>query len=129
MYSNGVSLIPASYSSLFTTSQGGTLAVPVKPNAVLYTQLNYIHGISSGSENGVSVNKIRILNTLINQLVTMKKNTAPSEDFSLADDEKQKALIYQYQKELQTAMAQAEETGYGLAGVQPEAGALFTISA
>jgi len=127
MVVNGLTLNASSYQN-FVKGASGTLSVPVKPSNVIYSQLSYIHGTAADSgQNGVPLNKIRILNTLIEQLVTMKSkpNVSYSDVLELNDNQKD-ALIQTIQKEISTTIAQST---YGLAGLMPEAGALFSINA
>ena len=128
MYSSGINLNASSYKTLFS-SASGSLYVPVKPSAVIYSQLDYVHGVSAGADgNGVPVNRIRILNSLIHQLVSMKKDvSASSSDFENMDDSQKDALIKQYQQQIADTINQAGT--YGLAGLMPENGALFSIQA
>ncbi len=132
MYSSGITLNASSYKTLFSSS-AGSLYVPVKPSAVVYSQLDYVHGVSSGADGkGVPVNRIRILNSLIHQLVSMKKSSSESmlSSFNYEDmTESQKdALIKQYQKQIADAVtASAEPATYGLAGLMPEAGSVINM--
>ena len=131
MYSSGISLNASSYKTLFASSSG-SLYVPVKPSAVIYSQLDYVHGVSAGADGkGVPVNRIRILNSLIHQLVSMKK--APDADeaaFESMSDEEKDALIKEYQKQIANAVNQASQSAtYGLAGLMPEAGSVVNIQA
>ncbi len=136
MYANGISLNASSYKNLFS-SASGTLYVPVKPSAVIYSQLDYVHGVSAGADGkGVSVNRIRILNTLIHQLVAMKKSTVSSDDLDYLTDEQKDALIETYQQEIRNAVNAAQTTPevsapgtYGLAGLMPEVGTIVDVSA
>lgn len=132
MFSNGINLNASSYKSLFTSS-GGILNVPVHPSAVIYSQFDYVHGIAAGEgQKGISVSKVSILNTLINQLVNMKKNPSfTKEEITGMNDQQKDALIQQYQKQIQqevAVQAQAQTGSYGLAGIMPEAGSLISIS-
>ncbi|MBB5220062.1 hypothetical protein DYE49_09200 [Treponema rectale] len=132
MFSNGINLNASSYKSLFSSS-GGILNVPVNPNAVIYSQFDYVHGIAADNgQRGVPVSRVSILNTLINQLVNMKKTPAFSkEEIGGMNDEQKDALIKQYQQQIQTeiaAAAQAQTGSYGLAGIMPEAGAVISLS-
>ena len=127
MVVNGVTLNASSYQSVVTSSSG-SLSVPVKSSAVIYAQMKYVHGKAAPKgQNGVSLTKIRILNTLIDQLVSMKgkSNALYGPGANLSDDQKD-ALIATYQKEIQTAVAQAQNLG--LAGVVPEPGSLFSFT-
>lgn len=128
MVVNGVTLNASSYQSVIS-SDSGSLSVPVKSDAVIYSQMQYVHGKEAeDGQSGVPLNKVRILNTLIDQLVTMKANpdTWLSQATELTDSQKD-ALIDSYQKQIQTFLAQA--SSLGLAGVTPEPGALFSIFA
>lgn len=131
MYSNGIRLNAASYGNLFSTSSG-TLCVPVKPSAVIYTQLDYVRGTATAQgQKGVPVDRIRILNTLITQLVSMKQKASVTEnDATGLSDEQKDELIKAYQQQIKNAMAAASQPqSYGLAGLMPEAGAVVSVSA
>lgn len=133
MYSNGISLNAASYRTLFSTSSG-SLCVPVKPSAVIYSQFDYVHGTATEhGQRGVPINRLRILNTLISQLVSMKQKPAISEEEATGLSEEQKdELIKSYQQQIKTAIAASSAQGqaaYGLAGLMPEAGAVVSVSA
>lgn len=132
MFSNGINLNAASYNNVFSTSSG-SLFVPVKPSAVIYSQLDYVHGTAAKSgQNGVPLNKVRILNTLINQLVSMKQKTsAPSEEeISGMSEEQKDALIKEYQQQIKSAVSNtAQPAGYGFAGLMPEAGSVVSVNA
>ena len=131
MYSNGITLNPSSYKNLFS-SASGILNVPVKPSAVIYSQLDYVHGVSAGrGENGVPINRIRILNTLINQLVSMKKESSVQKDFGGLSEEQKDSLIKSYQQQIQNEVArvQSQPASYALAGLMPETGSVISVMA
>ncbi len=131
MYSNGINLNAASYRTLFSTSSG-SLYVPVKPSAVIYSQFDYVHGVAtSQGQNGVSINRIRILNTLISQLVSMKQKSSLSEnDITGLTDSQKDELIKTYQQEIKNAIAASSQSRtYGLAGLMPETGTVISVSA
>jgi len=131
MFSNGVSLNASSYKNLFT-SGSGTLYVPVSPSAVVYTQFSHVRGMAStSSEGGVSVNKIKILNTLIDQLVSMKtKQTLSKNQVAELSDNQKDVLIKQYQKQIQTEIEQSVKSGtFSFAGLMPEPGAVVNFKA
>ena len=129
MYANGISMNASSYKNLFSASSG-VLCVPVKPSAVIYSQFDYVHGVSAGAgEAGVPVNRIKILNTLINQLVSMKKGSPSSIDFDELSDEQKDELIKTYQKQIQNTVEQVQPASYAFAGLMPEAGTVVSIMA
>lgn len=132
MYSNGINLNAASYNNVFSSSSG-TLFVPVKPSAVIYSQFDYVHGTAvSQGQKGVPVNKVRILNTLINQLVSMKQKTSTHSEKEINEmsEEQKDALIKEYQQEIKNAVTNAAQPAtYGFAGLMPEAGAVVSVNA
>ena len=129
MFSNGITLNASSYKTLFSGS-AGNLCVPVKPSAVIYSQFSYVHGTAASSaEQGVPLDKVRILNTLIHQLVSMKKNVSSKQDFSAMSEQQKDELIKNYQNQIQRALDEAKQVGgYGISGVVMEAGSLFSFN-
>ena len=130
MYSNDISLNASTYRNLFSSSTG-RLYVPVKASVAVFTQFDYVRGTPAGKgEKGVSVDRIRILNTLFDQLVSMRKKTASKEDLAELSDSQKDALINTYQKQVKDSFEVANQiSAYGLAGFAPEAGAVFDIMA
>ena len=128
-----------SYSNISHSSgASGKLYVPVNPNSVLYAQFNHVSGVPRSScqsgvpakqgQNGVSISKIQILNTLIDNLSRIKKS-AVTEKNPVMSDAQAEVLIKNYQAQIQSATQSAKSTPYALAGVQPMAGSLFQIDA
>ncbi len=130
MYRTDIHLSAATYKTLFASSSG-RLYVPVKPSVTVYTQFDHVRGTpAANGQKGVPVDRIRILNTLIDQLVSMKKSTVSKNDVVGLSDAQKDALIETYQKQIKTAVATSTGPGtYGLAGLMPEPGALFNITA
>lgn len=124
------SLNAYSYNSLASSGgASGKLYVPVNPSAVIYAQFNHISGIAARKgQNGVSISKIQILNTLIENLSRMKNTALPKRNEIMSDGQAD-ALIKNYQAQIQAATQLAKSTPYALAGVQPQAGALFSLDA
>ena len=119
-----------SYSNISHSSgASGKLYVPVNPTSVLYAQFNHVSGVpAKQGQNGVSISKIQILNTLIDNLSRIKKS-AVTEKNSVMSDAQAEVLIKNYQAQIQSATQSAKSTPYALAGVQPMAGSLFQIDA
>lgn len=114
-----------SYGSTFSGGAGSKLYVPVSKTALLYSNFDHISGVAAKSgEPGVSITKIRILNSIIERLSAIKNEPAQLAT-DISDDQAQ-VLIEQYQKEIQAAVKQ---TPYLLSGAQPQAGVLFSIDA
>ena len=126
---NGISLNANSYNYTSVISGGqGKLYVPVSQSNVIYAHFDHVTGVAAKpNQPGVSISKIQILNSLLNQLISMKSqpklNVAPEN----MDDSQLDALIQSTQSKIQTNVQMAQATGYGLAGVAPEAGAVFSL--
>jgi hypothetical protein len=122
---NGVSLNAYSYNTQFTTSGGGKLFVPVNPSMVIYAQFDHVSGVAARQgQNGVSVSKIKILNTLIEQLVSLSNNRSVKNTPAPTSNKEIEALIQNYQTEIQSLVKQAQGNPYSAA---PESGLLFSI--
>ena len=115
-----------SYSGAIGASgAAGKLYVPVSRNALLYSHCDHVSGVAAGSgQQGVSISKIRILNSLIDRMAAIKNQ--PKESISDISDDQAQALIEQYQKQIQQTVAQQS---FVLAGAKPMAGELFQIDA
>lgn len=113
-----------SYSSSFSNA-GAKLYVPVSKSALLYSHFDHVSGVAAKSgQNGVSISKIQILNSLIDRLSSIKNQ--PKDSITDISNEQADVLIKNYQQQIQQAVKQ---TPYILAGAQPQAGALFQIDA
>ena len=114
-----------SYGGMANSGAAGKLYVPVSRNALLYSHFDHVSGVAAGNgQQGVSISKIRILNSLIDRLSAIKNQ--PKESVSDLNDDQAQALIEQYQKQIQQTVAQQS---FALAGVKPMAGELFQIDA
>lgn len=114
-----------SYGSSFASYGVGKLYVPVNRSALLYSNFDHVSGVVAQSgQQGVSINKIRILNALIERLSAIKNE--PKNLVTDISDEQAQVLIENYQKQIQSTVKQ---TPYLLAGAKPQAGELFAIDA
>ena len=122
------SIIPGlaafSYSNSSIVEAAVKMYVPVSKSALLYSHFDHVSGVAAGNgQNGVSISKLRILNSLIERVSAIKNEPAkPVKDLSPDQTE---ALIKNYQKQLQKAL----QTPYILNGAQPQAGDLFSFLA
>ncbi len=130
MLSNVGPLQSLSYSIMPAVSSGGRTYIPVKPSQFGYSQFQYVAGFPAQTgQEGVSVDKLKILNTLIDQLVTMKqKNIMPKISAEGEISDKQiDALIKQYQEQIQVTTAAAESLPYK--PPMPQTGTLVNLVA
>ena len=122
------SIIPGlynfSYGSSTIAAAAGKMYVPVNKSALLYSHFDHVSGVAaSNGQNGVSISKLRILNSLIERVSTIKNE--PVKEIKEIDPKQADILIQNYQKQLQQAL----QTPYILNGAQPMAGDLFTLLA
>ena len=111
-------------SSMANSAAMGKLYVPVSKSVLLYSHFDHVSGVAASSgQNGVSISKLRILNSLIEHMSAIK-NEAPK-TVNEVSPERADALIKNYQQQLQQAL----QTPYILSGAQPMAGDLFSILA
>ena len=114
-----------SYGGMAGSGAAGKLYVPVSRSALLYSHFDHVSGVAAGNgQQGVSINKIRILNSLIDHISAIKNQ--PKQSITDISDDQAQVLIEQYQKQIQQTVAQQS---FMLAGAQPLPGALFAINA
>jgi hypothetical protein len=106
-------------------ASNGRMTLPVSPGMMIYSHFKHVSGTPAPEgTQGVNITRLKILDTMIEQLSKMKNQ--PIADFGNLDgtDEKRiNALIEQYQKQIQAAQS------VGLyAPAAPAAGALFNLT-
>ena len=85
-----------SYGGMADSGAAGKLYVPVSRSALLYSHFDHVSGVAAGNgQQGVSISKIRILNSLIDRMAAIKNQ--PKESISDISDDQAQALIEQYQ--------------------------------
>jgi len=106
-------------------SNYGRTSLPVSPGLVIYSHFKHVSGTPAPEGTmGVNINKLRILDTMIEQLSKMKNR--PMADFGNLngnDEARINALIEQYQKQMKAAQSVAVYTP-----ASPVTGALFNIT-
>ncbi len=111
-------------SSMANSAAMGKLYVPVSKSVLLYSHFDHVSGVAATSgQSGVSITKLRILNSLIEHMSAIK-NEKPQTVQNISP-ERADALIKNYQQQLSKAL----QTPYILSGAQPQAGDLFTLLA
>jgi hypothetical protein len=113
-----------------SASQGGRMSVPVSPSSYIYSQFKHISGVPAPEGvSGVNINKLKIIDTLIEQISRMKKQPEPS--FNIDTEEQNSemqinALIEQYHDQVRTIQASNASNPY--AQIAPFTGAIFSIA-
>ncbi|MDR1837829.1 MAG: hypothetical protein LBQ89_09245 [Treponema sp.] len=109
-----------------SAARDGRMSIPVSPSQLIYSHFEHVSGTPAPEgTRGVNISKLKIINTLIDQLEKMKKQT-PVNTGALDenDEERINALINQYQKQIKTAQSVKIYTP-----AVPAAGALFSLTA
>ncbi len=106
----------------------GRISLPVSRAQSPYAQFKYVQGVPSNSPGStVSINRLRVLNTLINGLVTKAENPVRQYDSNNMSDQSVKALINQYSSQIHAALKTA--TPFSAAGSVYSSGSLFNVLA
>lgn len=123
MVSNSSPLQALSQIAMPKISAGGRAFVPVKASQVLYSHFKYVSGFAQAQgQSGMSIDKLRILNSIIDQLVSMKTNeaqkaklteSAAAQIESEISENQIDGLLDYYHNQIKNTMIQTENIGYG----------------
>ncbi len=112
-----------------SSSNAAKLYVPVSKSVVLYSHFDHVSGfVAKNGQNGISISKIQILNTLIDHLSSIKSGKVPAA-VKNSTPEQIDSLITNYQTQIRQAVKAADSVPNGVAGARPEPGVLFSINA
>ena len=111
-----------------SASQNGRVSLPVSPSSYIYSHFNHVSGVpASEGENGVSISRLKIIDTLIEQISRMRGQPEPLFDYSeQGNDDRINALIDQYHDQMRNIQAANANNPY--ASVAPLLGAVFSIN-
>ena len=109
-----------------TAAQSGRMSLPVSPSSYIYSHFKHVSGTPAPEgTQGVNISKLKILDTLIEQLSKIKKmSSSDLGSLDASDENRINALIEQYQKQIKAAQVVTPYTP-----AAPVTGALFSISA
>ena len=113
-----------------SAAQTGRMSVPVSPSSYIYSHFKHVSGVPApDGVEGVNINRLKILDTLIEQLSQMKKQpelSLKTKEFELpGGDLNISTLIDQYQEQIRAIQEQRAKSPYALAS--PPTGAVFSI--
>ena len=109
-----------------SAASGRKLALPVEPNALIYSHFKNVFGIPAPDGSpGVSINKLNILNSLIEQMKQMNR-TPLFADMDLPE-ESLNALIDNYASQIRSEIENLASLNY--TAPLPETGLVFDFSA
>jgi hypothetical protein len=104
------------------------MSLPVAPSSYIYSQFEHVAGIPAPEGvRGVAINRLKVLDTLIEQLQQIKKNPLPQPSEESLSDERIDALIDQYENQIRQAQAAHAAMPYQPAPTAP-AGAVFNLA-
>ena len=129
MISNYAPLSTLSYAAMTSISAGGRAYLPVDTKQVVYSHFQYVSGVPCNKDqNGVSIGKLKILNTLIDQLVKMRENERIDKQATVNSDEKSLDKMIEYvNKKIRTEISLSKNTGY--IASMPESAYLLNLTA
>jgi hypothetical protein len=112
------------------------MSLPVSPSVYIYSHFRHVSGIPAPEGvKGVAINRLKILDTLIEQLARLGKQPEPSWGAAgETGEERLDALIEQYEHQIRTARAAAAQSAgaafpYSPAAGSASPGALFDLTA
>ena len=107
-------------------SQNGRMSLPVSPSTYIYAQFEHVSGVPApDGVQGVSINRLKILDTLIGQLAQMKQSPEPVPITEEVDGEKIVSMIEQYQEQIRNIQEARSNSPYAL--TPPVTGSLFNL--
>ena len=108
-------------------SQSGRVSLPVSSSSLIYAQFKHVSGVPAPEGvGGVNINKLKIIDTLVEQLARMKQEPEPLPGGQELDWESRvSAMIDQYQNQVRNVRAANADNPYVLA--DPLIGAVFNI--
>ena len=104
----------------------GRMSLPVSPSSYIYSHFKNVSGTPAPEgTQGVNITRLKILDTLIEQLNRIKNQASPFfADSAASEEDRLSALIEHYQRQIRTSQTNSPY----MAGI-PAAGALLAISA
>ena len=122
----GASVLP-NVGYAMTASWSGRMTLPVAPSNYIYSQFKHVSGTPAPEgTRGVTINKLKILDVMIEQLGQMKQR--PELNTKDLSDEQIDALISRYEGQIKAAQAANSIMPYAPAASVPM-GSLFSLSA
>jgi hypothetical protein len=111
-----------------SVSQSGRTSLPVSPSAYIYSQFKHVSGTPAPEGTpGVNINKLRIIDTLIEQLTKMKKMPEIMDELYMQNgDNRINAMIDQYQNQIRSIQTANANNPY--APLAPLTGSVFSLS-
>jgi len=108
-------------------SVAGRVTIPVPRNEVIYSNFEHVAGVASAEGHSSSVYKLKMLNTMIDHLISLRKDPLVSrENAGNVSSEQIDALLEQYGRE---AHALASRSGPYTSSLGLPPGSLISLAA
>jgi hypothetical protein len=107
---------------------GGRMSLPVAPALYIYSHFRHVSGVPAPEgTRGITINKLKILDVLIEQLSRIKKQgTAGSTSAETMSEEQIDALIEQYEQQIRSTQVASESVSFS---PMPQSGLVFNMVA
>lgn len=117
-----------SIDSALTASQGRRISLPVSPAMYIYSQFKHVSGVPAPEGvQGVSIAKLHILDTILNELSRINETPKPSFDVKGDTPEKHlNSLVEHFQAQVRNAHTANAASPYHTAA--PQLGAALSLS-
>ena len=118
-----------SIGAAFSASQGARVSLPVNPSSYLYSHFRHVAGVpAQDGAPGISVSQLKILDSLIGEIVRL--NEQPKPDFSIQTEDPEnsyQAFVENLQSQVREAQTANASAPYP--APSPDLGVMFSISA
>jgi hypothetical protein len=89
-----------------SAASDGKMSLPVAPSAYIYSHFRHVYGVPAPEgTQGVNLTKLKILDTMIERLDSIKKQPSAVAIDGEISDARMNALVEKLQKEIQAATA------------------------
>jgi hypothetical protein len=103
------------------------MSLPVAPALYIYSQFRHVSGVPAPEgTQGVTINKLKILDVLIEQLGKIKKQGMARSGTENISNERIDALIEQYEQQIRSTRAASQAVSFS---PMPQTGAIFNLVA
>jgi hypothetical protein len=117
-----------SIGSALSASGGNRVSLPVTPSSYIYSHFRHVSGVpAEKGGQGVSVSQLKMLDSLIGEIVRLNEQPKPSFDIQTENHEKRfNAIVENLQKQVSSAQAANAASPYP--AVSPDMGIMFSLS-
>jgi hypothetical protein len=113
-----------------SASQSGRMSLPVSPAMYIYSHFEHVSGVPAPEgTRGVAISKLKILDTLIEQLGRLKNQGNIELEAGEKNEEYIDVLIDQYEQQIRQAQVASAAMPYHTATAQAATGVVFNLVA